>query len=100
MIGASLEAAPVLYIEDERDAVLIGEHDLAEIAITSAARIMKGTAPDAAFRLPDLSGAAVVFERAVGNKCARCWMILAEVGQDSEHDDLCRRCASAIRTAA
>ena len=99
VIGASLEAAPVLYVEDERDSALIGERGLAEIAITSAARIVRGKAPDGAFMLPDVPAAAVVFERAVGKKCARCWMILPEVGEDAEYTDLCRRCAAAVRTA-
>jgi isoleucyl-tRNA synthetase len=100
VIGASLEAAPVLYIEEERDAALISDGDLAEIAITSAARIVKGKAPAGAFQLSDVPGAAVVFERAAGNKCARCWMILSEVGDDAEYGDLCHRCAEAVRKAA
>jgi isoleucyl-tRNA synthetase len=100
VIGASLEAAPVLHVEDERDAALIGERDLAEIVITSGARIVRGMAPEGAFVLSDVSGAAAVFERAVGEKCARCWMILPEVGDDASHPDLCRRCAAAVRTAS
>ncbi len=99
VIGASLEAAPVLYVEDERNAALIGEHDLAEICITSAARIVHGYPPDGAFSLPELAGAAVVFEHAPGSKCARCWMILPEVGRNPEHDDLCNRCADAVNAA-
>ncbi len=99
VIGASLEAAPVLYVEDERNAALIGEHDLAEICITSAARIVHGSPPDGAFSLPELAGAGVVFEHAPGSKCARCWMILPEVGRNPEHDDLCNRCADAVNAA-
>jgi isoleucyl-tRNA synthetase len=100
VIGASLEAAPVLYVEDERDTALIDDHDFAEIAITSAAKIVKGRPPAGAFALPDVPGAAVVFERATGGKCARCWMILPEVGHQPEYDDLCRRCADAVKSAA
>ena len=39
VIGASLEAAPTLYVESADDAALFEDVDLAEIAITSAARI-------------------------------------------------------------
>jgi isoleucyl-tRNA synthetase len=99
VIGASLEAAPVLYLEDDRNAGLISEKDLAEICITSAARIVKGKAPDGAFTLPEFPGAAVAFERANGSKCARCWMILPEVGHHPHYDDLCNRCASAVGAA-
>jgi isoleucyl-tRNA synthetase len=95
-IGASLEAAPTLYVEEESDAALIGADGLAEIAIASAATIVHGKAPDDAFRLPDVPGVGVVFARALGEKCARCWMILPEVGTNAPHPDLCNRCSAAV----
>ena len=95
-IGASLEAAPVLYVSNPTDVRLFDGVDLAEISITSAARIEQARGPDDAFRLPDVADAAAVFEPAHGNKCARCWMILPEVGSVPGHDDLCRRCATAV----
>ncbi len=96
VIGASLEAAPVLYLEDAADRALFDGVDLAEIAITSAARIEAGQGPEEAFRLPDVAGAAAIFWPAEGAKCARCWMILPEVGHQPGHPDLCRRCAEAV----
>jgi len=96
VIGASLEAAPTLYVEDEADAHLFDEEGLAEIAITSGAAIVRGSAPADAFRLPDVPGAGVVFAHAKGEKCARCWMILPEVGTNPAHADLCNRCAEAV----
>ncbi|MBI1330413.1 MAG: isoleucine--tRNA ligase [Alphaproteobacteria bacterium] len=96
VIGSSLEAAPVLYVEDAKDAALFESVDLAEIAITSAARIETGAGPAEAFRLPDVSGAAASFAKAEGNKCARCWMVLPEVGTNPSHDDLCNRCSEAV----
>ena len=53
-------------------------------------------APDDAFRLPDVDGVAVRFEHARGDKCARCWMILEEVGKNPGHPDLCNRCCEAV----
>ena len=96
IIGASLEAAPVLTVEDASDAALLAGIDLAEIAITSHANVKTGEAPPEAFRLPDVAGAAVVFHKAEGAKCARCWMILPEVGTLPEHPDLCCRCNDAV----
>jgi isoleucyl-tRNA synthetase len=96
IIGASLEAAPTLYVEEEGDARLFDDEGLAEIAITSGAKIVKGPAPPDAFRLPDVPGVGVVFAHASGEKCARCWMILPEVGTKPKHDDLCNRCAEAV----
>lgn len=100
VIGASLEASPVLYVDNERDAALLDAPTLAEIAITSGARIVHGAAPDGAFTLPEVPGASVIFERAAGQKCARCWMVLPEVGDQPGYDDLCQRCAEAVGAAA
>jgi isoleucyl-tRNA synthetase len=94
-IGASLEAAPVLYVEDEADLCLFDEGLLAEIAITSAASLVRGKAPEEAFRLADVPGAGVVFAHAEGEKCARCWMLLPEVGKGVD-PHLCRRCTEAV----
>jgi isoleucyl-tRNA synthetase len=95
-IGASLEAAPVLYVQDEADAALFDDVSLAEIAITSLAFVEVGEGPEDAFRLPDVPGAAAAFHRADGGKCARCWMLLPEVGTMPAHSDLCRRCSDVV----
>ncbi|MEE8438611.1 MAG: class I tRNA ligase family protein, partial [Micropepsaceae bacterium] len=96
IIGASLEAAPVLYVDAQKDADLFGESDLAELAITSSARIEIGDGGPEAFRLADVAGAATLFARAPGKKCGRCWIVLPEVGKHAKHDDLCNRCAEAV----
>jgi isoleucyl-tRNA synthetase len=95
-IGASLEAAPVLFVKDPQDVALFATVDLAEIAITSAATVDLGEGPADAFRLSEVPGADAVFHKALGHKCARCWMILPEVGTIAGHDDLCRRCSEAV----
>ncbi|HEY4940255.1 MAG TPA: isoleucine--tRNA ligase [Rhizomicrobium sp.] len=96
VIGASLEARPVLYVGDAKDAALFDGLDLGEIAITSGAKVSTHEPAEGAFRLPDVAGAAVTFHHAEGDKCARCWMILPEVGTNPAHDDLCNRCSEAV----
>jgi len=96
VIGASLEAAPVLFLTDAKDAALFESVDLAEIAITSAASTSLAEAPADAFRLADVPGVVAQFQRASGRKCARCWMVLAEVGTVPGHNDLCCRCSAAV----
>ena len=96
VIGASLEAAPVLYVSEQSDADLLGGIDVAEIAITSAAHVSRRVPPPEAFRLPEVAGVAAQFRHAEGDKCARCWMILPEVGKNQAHLDLCNRCAAVI----
>jgi len=97
-IGASLEGAPVLYLENPADRALMQGIDLAEISITSAARIEPGTPPAEAFKVEDVPGAAVVVELARGEKCARCWMILPDVGTHADAPGICARCAGAVGT--
>jgi isoleucyl-tRNA synthetase len=96
-IGSSLEAAPKVYIADKDLRAALSGVDLAEIAITSGARLMLGEGPESAFRLDDVKGVAVQFERAQGVKCARSWKILAEVGSDPEFPELSPRDAEAVR---
>ncbi|HEY1837034.1 MAG TPA: class I tRNA ligase family protein, partial [Rhizomicrobium sp.] len=95
VIGASLEARPVLYAPSEDAAVLNGI-DLGEIAITSGAKVAHIDAPADAFKLQDVPGVAATFHHAEGDKCARCWMILQEVGKNPNHPDLCNRCSDAV----
>jgi isoleucyl-tRNA synthetase len=96
-IGSSLEAAPKVYVADSDLRAALQGIDLAEIAITSGAELLPGEGPSQAFRLDDLQGVAVVFERAKGTKCARSWKILEEVGSDPEFPELSLRDAEAVR---
>jgi isoleucyl-tRNA synthetase len=95
-IGASLEAAPTLHVTDAKDADVFKGLDLAEIAITSDAKVVTGAAPTGAFKLDDVAGAAVSFAKATGAKCARCWRVLTEVGKSAAHPHLCLRCEAAV----
>jgi isoleucyl-tRNA synthetase len=96
-IGSSLEAAPKVYVADKDLRAALSGVDLAEIAITSGARLLLGDGPANAFRVDDVKGVAVVFERAKGTKCVRSWKILEEVGTDPEFPELSLRDAAAVR---
>jgi isoleucyl-tRNA synthetase len=43
-------------------------------------------------------GAAFAVDKAPGEKCARCWKVLAEVGSHAAHPALCLRCADAVES--
>jgi isoleucyl-tRNA synthetase len=96
-IGSSLEAAPVIHITDKALYGAVKDEDWAEIAITSAATLTSGKAPESAFTLDDAPGVAVVPGLAEGRKCARSWKVLIEVGSDKEFPDLSPRDAAAVR---
>ena len=78
LIGAALQAE--LVLPGEAMALLDAE-GWAELAIVSGAR----------------GGEALGVERAAGEKCARCWRVLPEVG--SRHAGLCLRCTAVVEAS-
>ncbi|MFZ2467589.1 MAG: isoleucine--tRNA ligase, partial [Parvibaculum sedimenti] len=96
-IGASLEAAPDVYVTNAELLAAMEGLDLAEIAITSQAQLIDGEGPADAFRLEDVPGVAVVPQLAQGKKCARSWKILPEVGSVPGFPDLTPRDAAAVQ---
>ncbi|MDP3338852.1 isoleucine--tRNA ligase [Frigidibacter sp.] len=97
-IGASLEAAPVVHVEDAAALAALKSVDFAEICITSGMVLTGDPAPTEAFRLPEVPGVGVVFELAEGEKCQRCWQILPDVGEHA-HAGTCARCDAALTSA-
>ncbi len=95
VIGASLEAAPVVHVADTAILAALKSVGFAELCITSGLSLTGDTEPAEAFRLPEVPGVGVVFDLAEGEKCQRCWQILPEVGQQ-KHPHTCKRCSEAL----
>jgi len=96
-IGSSLEASPEIYIKDAAHRDAFDGLDIAEIFITSGAKLMEGAAPEGAFQMPDVAGVGVVPILAEGQKCARSWRIVHDIGSDPDFPDLSARDAAAVR---
>ena len=77
LIGASLQASVTL---PGSYADMLDAEGWAEVGIVSGARF----------------GDALAVHRAPGDKCARCWRVLPEVGHQPGHAALCVRCAGAV----
>ena len=95
VIGASLEAAPVVHVEDAGALAALRSVEFADLCITSGLLLTADPAPAEAFRLPEVPGVGVVFELATGEKCQRCWKILPDVGTH-KHPHTCARCNDAL----
>ncbi|NRP12791.1 Isoleucine--tRNA ligase [Aliiroseovarius sp. xm-m-379] len=95
VIGASLEAAPVVHVRDADVLDALKTVTFEDVAITSQIVLTHDPLPAEAFRLPEVEGVGVVFEKAAGEKCGRCWKILPDVGKH-DHPDTCGRCNSAL----
>ncbi len=94
VIGASLEAAPTVYVSAETAKVL-ETVSFDDLCITSDIHVSTEAAPSGAFHLDDVADVAVVFARAEGEKCQRCWKILPDVGTHT-HAGVCGRCDTAL----
>ncbi|MEP0232810.1 isoleucine--tRNA ligase [Roseibium sp.] len=96
-IGSSLEAHPVVHVTDADLMAALEGRDMADIAITSQITLTADPAPEGAFTLNDTPGVAVVPGLATGEKCARSWKILPEVGSDADYPEVTLRDADALR---
>jgi len=83
-IGASLQANVTLKLAPD-EAELLNEAEWAEVAIVSGVHSVAGEGDEMAAVRP-----------AEGEKCARCWKVLPEVGTHAAHPGLCGRCADAV----
>ncbi|MCA2013353.1 isoleucine--tRNA ligase [Cereibacter sphaeroides] len=94
-IGASLEAAPTVYLSPELAQIVTNPDTFATLCITSALTLTTDAAPEGAFAAEDVPGVGVVFHHAEGEKCQRCWKILPDVGTH-KHPGTCARCDAAL----
>ncbi|WP_265499388.1 isoleucine--tRNA ligase [Paracoccus beibuensis] len=94
-IGASLEAAPVVHVDDADMLEALKSVAFADICITSDLSLTRDPAPNEAYRMAEAPGIGVVFETAEGEKCQRCWKILPDVGTHA-HPGVCARCDSVL----
>jgi len=96
-IGSSLEAAPIVYVDDADLMSGLDGVDLAEVCITSGIEVIAGALPESAVVASDVKSVGVIPKRAEGKKCARSWRITTDVGSDPAYPDLSARDAAAMR---
>jgi isoleucyl-tRNA synthetase len=92
-IGASLQASVTLPL-GARELALLDAETWAELAIVSALDTIYDPQRDSG--VLDGNQLEVRVDRAPGEKCARCWRVLPEVGHGPSHAPLCRRCDEAV----
>ncbi|OYW57251.1 MAG: isoleucine--tRNA ligase [Hyphomicrobium sp. 32-62-53] len=96
-IGSSLEAAPVVYVDDADLMSGLDGLDMAEVCLTSGIEVIAGPLPADAVVASDVKSVGVVPKRAEGTKCARSWRITKDVGSDPAYPELSARDAAAMR---
>jgi isoleucyl-tRNA synthetase len=94
VIGSSLEASPVVYLEDQQTFDILNSIPFADICITSSIELSLDKAPKSAFSSEEAKGIKIDFLIASGEKCQRCWKILPEV---NVANSICGRCDEALK---
>jgi len=100
LIGAPLDARVDVYCaEDELARFGALGNELRFLLITSEAQVQAATAPPAG-AVPasntGRSGVWILARPTDDPKCVRCWQRRPDVGEDSRHPNLCRRCVGNI----
>ena len=99
-IGSSLDAEVDLYVDEAMHADLSKlEDELRFVLITSYARIhpIADKPSDAVeVELPDQTKIALTTKASSHTKCVRCWHHREDVGQHSDHPELCGRCVENV----
>jgi isoleucyl-tRNA synthetase len=93
-IGSSLEAAPNVYVSQAINDV-IATVDFDDICITSGVTLNTDAPASEGFKLDDVADVEVIFDKATGDKCNRCWKVLPDVGKQT-HAGTCKRCSDAL----
>ena len=94
VIGSSLEASPVVYLEDQGTFDILDSIPFTDVCITSSVKLSLEKAPKTAFSTEEVKGIKVDFQVASGEKCQRCWKILPEV---TDANPICGRCNEALK---
>ena len=97
-IGSSLQAHPVVTAPADLIAAC-ADLDMADVCITSDITLQEGVPTADMFTLEDVPEVGVVVNTADGEKCARCWKVLPDVGAQT-HPGVCGRCSDAVDAVA
>ncbi len=93
-IRSALEAAQKVYVADAALAEILESVDFADVCITSSIEILQQGVGE--FSLSDVANVSVTVEKAIGEKCERCWKYTEDVGKDKHHPTLCARCSDVV----
>ncbi|MEJ2698693.1 MAG: class I tRNA ligase family protein, partial [Desulfuromonadales bacterium] len=95
-IGHSLDARVLLEVPegDWRDLLTAYRDELATIFIVSQVELTENLGDAVAGE--EVKSLRVRIEKALGEKCERCWNYAVTVGESEEHPTVCHRCREAL----
>jgi isoleucyl-tRNA synthetase len=95
-VGKPLDARITLYVSEAAAPAFqeIEGENLAALCIVSELNVVYGAGEGVPGE--NFDGLTVLVEPSTLPKCGRCWTHSHTVGENSEHPELCARCAAAI----
>ncbi|MDP3786588.1 MAG: isoleucine--tRNA ligase, partial [Candidatus Omnitrophota bacterium] len=100
LLGDSMEASVTLYIKDAKKYDFLKDYakELAGVFVVSDFKLEDiKEYPVSKEELLEVEGLGVYVRKADGKKCQRCWSYSNNVGKDTQHPDLCQRCAAVLK---
>ncbi|MFH1613268.1 MAG: isoleucine--tRNA ligase [bacterium] len=90
-IGQSLEAKIILYPKNDEIKNFLKENEqiLEDISIVSEFQVSE-------IKEIEQEDFEIKVEKALGEKCNRCWMYKKSVGEDLKYNDVCQRCGNIL----
>ncbi|QTF07058.1 isoleucine--tRNA ligase [Brenneria izadpanahii] len=96
-IGGSLEASVTLYADAGlADKLNQLRQELHFALLTSKAKVESYENAPADAQSTELAGLKIALSKAEGHKCPRCWHYESDIGTDTDHPDICGRCATNV----
>ena len=97
LIGSGLAADVTLYANDQAKSILDRlKNELRFVLITSSTQVLPMHDRPADAVLNEALGVAIHVQASEAAKCERCWHRCEDIGQNSEHPELCLRCVGNI----
>ena len=97
-VGKPLDADVTLFVSATAEkpfSELEGE-DLEQLFIVSRVNVVRGEGEGVPGT--EFPGVTVLVQASQGAKCIRCWKHDDRVGEDTDHPELCPRCAAAVKS--
>ncbi len=100
VIGHPLDARVILHLPDSLIASINPYAEfLPTLFIVSQVELSPEMGSPKGFASSEFPGLIIEIDKALGEKCERCWNFRTEVGRFSNHPTLCSRCHQAIEEA-
>ncbi|MCK5312529.1 MAG: class I tRNA ligase family protein, partial [Desulfobacteraceae bacterium] len=98
LIGHPLDASIAIKLPDQeyKDIFSSLNEDLRDLFIVSNVTISEDL-DDTAYQGQEIENLKILVQRAIGEKCERCWRYDTTIGENNDHPTICSRCVTALK---